>query len=412
MKKLIYQITMIIILSLSFMYFNFQQVFALQPSSDSIYRGIDVSEFQGTINYSAVRAAGIDVVYIRSSEGTNFIDPYFKTNYENAKANGLKVGFYHYVTARSTELAVQEADFFASVIEGTSPDCKLAMDFEYFGGLSNEEVNQISLAFLTRLEEVTRKEVVVYSDAYNAGNVFDSTISNYPLWVADYFVSEPAPNNNWSVWVGFQYSDVGNIPGINGNVDLDQYTDGILLKDNSTIQNTGNHVFPQNNNQEITITVTTGETLSAIAFRYGTTVDRLVQINNIVNPNLIYVGQRLIIPTTENAVHNESRENSTIYIVKAGDTLNQIASEYNVTVESIVIENNIINPNLIYIGQRLIIEDVRYDIHETGHSVYTVRYGDTLSQIALRYGVSVEQIAKLNQITNVNLIFVGEKLRI
>lgn len=391
---------------------SLSSVFGLSPSSDSIYRGIDVSEFQGSIDYAAVKNAGIDVVYIRSSEGTNFIDPYFRTNYENAKANGLKVGFYHYVTARNTDMAIQEADFFASVIEGTIPDCKLAMDFEYFGGLSNGEVNQISLAFLSRLQEITGKEVVVYSDAYNAGNVFDHSVAEYPLWIAEYFVSEPEPNNNWDVWVGFQYSDVGNISGINGNVDLDQYTEEIFLDETTQIENAGNHILPQNDNQEITITVTRGQTLSNIAFRYGTTVNRLVQMNQIANPNLIYVGQMLRIPTTENAIQNLNPDTSHVYIVKAGDTLNQIANVYGVTVESIVIENNIENPNLIFVGERLIIEDIRYDIHETNHSIYTVRYGDTLSQIALRYGVSVEQIARLNQISNINLIYVGEKLRI
>ncbi len=412
MKKALSKTLTILFLSFSFILFSFQNIFALEPSSNVIYRGIDVSEFQGNINYNEVKNAGIEIVYIRSSEGTNFIDPFFRTNYENAKANGLKVGFYHYVTARDIESAIQEADFFASVIEGTNPDCKLAMDFEYFDGLSSYEVNEISLAFLNRLQQVTNKEVVVYSDAYNAQNVFNKEVASYPLWIADYFVSNPAPNDNWNFWVGFQYSDIGNISGIRGNVDLDQYTNGILLNDTSVITNSGNTIQAQNDNNQISITVTRSETLSSIAFRYGTTVNNLVELNNIQNPNLIYIGQRLLIPTTENAINNTNRNNSSIYIVKPGNTLNQIANEYNVTVESIAIENNIQNPNLIFVGQRLIIEDIRYDTHETSHSVYTVRYGDTLSQISRRYNVSIEQIAKLNNISNINLIFVGEKLRI
>ncbi len=412
MEKLLSKILTVLLLSFSFMLFSFQSAFALEPSSNVIYRGIDVSEFQGNINYNEVKNAGIEIVYIRSSEGTNFIDPFFKTNYENAKANGLKVGFYHYVTARDTESAIQEADFFASVIEGTSPDCKLAMDFEYFDGLSTYEVNEISITFLNRLQQVTNKDVIVYSDAYNAQNVFNKEVASYPLWIADYFVSTPAPNDNWNFWVGFQYSDIGNIPGISGRVDLDQYSDGILLNDTSTITNSGNTIQAQNDNNQISITVTRGETLSSIAFRYGTTVTNLVKLNNIQNPNLIYIGQRLLISTTNNAINNTNRNNSSVYIVKAGNTLNQIANEFNVTVESIAIENNIQNPNLIFVGQRLIIEDIRYDTHETNHSIYTIRYGDTLSQISRRYNVSIEQIATLNNISNINLIFVGQKLRI
>ena len=60
---------------------------------DILYEGIDVSNWQGHINYSEVKTSGIEIVYIKSSQGTNIRDAYFKTNYENAKANGLKVRF-------------------------------------------------------------------------------------------------------------------------------------------------------------------------------------------------------------------------------------------------------------------------------------------------------------------------------
>ena len=90
--------------------------FAFGPSSSTIYQGIDVSSYQGNINFASVKNAGIDVVYIKSSEGQSYIDPYFEQNYQNAKANGLKVGFYHYVTARTVEQARTQANFFARVI--------------------------------------------------------------------------------------------------------------------------------------------------------------------------------------------------------------------------------------------------------------------------------------------------------
>lgn len=386
-----------------------QNIFAFGPSSDVIYNGIDVSEFQGYIDYSRVKEAGIEVVYMRTSEGTNFVDPYFKTNYNNAKANGLKVGFYHYVTSRSVTEAIDEADYFVSVIEGTSPDCKLAMDFEYFDGLSNYEVNQISEAFLTRVKEVSGKDVVIYSDAYNAQYVFDNSLSVYPIWVADYFVDEPVSNDKWNYWVGFQYSDIGSIDGINGSVDLDHFTDGIFLNDSEIIVNTGSKIEASNSNREITIVVQRGDTLSYLAYKYGTTVKSIVDLNDIANPNLIYIGERIVIPTTNNAINNFETKT---YIVKSGDTLSEIARKFNVTVQSIAIENNISNPNYIYVGERLIIEDVRYDRHETGHSIYIVKPGDTLSQIAIRYDTTVQNLVNLNGIINKNLIYVGENLRI
>ena len=406
MKKVKFSIVLILICLLQ-MIFSF--VFAISPSSDIIYNGIDVSEYQGYINYNLVKNSGIDIVYIRTSEGTNFIDPYFKENYNNAKAAGLKVGFYHYVTSRSTEEAIVEADYFASVINGTSPDCLLAMDFEYFGGLSNSEVNAISQTFMQRIEEVTGKKAIVYSDAYNAGNVFDSSLSSYPLWIAEYGVEEPELYKNWSFWTGFQYSDTGSISGISGNVDLDRFTEDIFLDNTDEIASSGNNVVPQNNGVDVTITVQAGDTLAEIAYKYGTTVDSIVRLNNIQNPNLIYVGQRLIIRTTENSQGNE--ESSTVYYtVKSGDTLSNIARQYNVTVQSIASENNISNPNLIYVGQTLVIETVRYDVHATGKTIYLVRFGDTLSEIAQKYGTTVNELVRLNNIQNPNLIYVGEKI--
>ena len=407
MKKIKVYMTIVMTVLISFLLNN---IYAITPSSDNIYNGIDVSEYQENINFNLVKQSGIDIVYIRSSEGTNFIDPYFRRNYDEAKAVGLKVGFYHYVTARNITQAINEADFFASVIEGTSPDCLLAMDFEYFGGLSNEEVNAISRAFLERLEQVTNKRAIIYSDAYNAGNVFNSSLSSYPLWIAQYGVEEPELYVNWENWTGFQYSDTGRINGIIPYVDLDKFTEDVLLDDNTSIINSGNNIKPQNNISEITITVTYGETLSQIAYRYATTVSSIASLNNIANPNLIYVGQKLIIRTTEN---NDNFNNQVEYYrVKENDTLSQIANKYNVTVESIAQENNISNPNLIYIGQILRIEVLRYDVHETGSTIYLVRPNDTLSQIALDYNTSVSELVRLNDIKNPNLIYVGEKLRV
>ena len=178
--------------------------FALSPSSNKIYEGMDVSNWQGYINYSEVKASGIDIVYIKASQGENITDSHFKTNYNNAKINGLKVGLYHFLTARTEEEAIKEAEYFASVISGTSPDCKLAMDFENFGNLSKEQINNISLAFLEKVQELTNKEVTIYSDAYNAKNTFSENLAGkYPLWIAEYGVSSPASNVNWSYWVRF-----------------------------------------------------------------------------------------------------------------------------------------------------------------------------------------------------------------
>ena len=111
---------------------NVPIVYAITASSNEQYQGIDVSNWQGYINYEEVKRDGIEIVYIKASEGTNYKDPYFDVNYQNAKNNGLKVGFYHFLTAINTEEAEEQAKFFASVISKKVPDCKLVLDYEVF----------------------------------------------------------------------------------------------------------------------------------------------------------------------------------------------------------------------------------------------------------------------------------------
>ncbi len=408
MKKVKWLICLIIFIFP--MYILTGPVYAFSPSSPTLYQGIDVSGWQENINYAQVAESGIQIVYMKASEGSNFVDPYFEQNYTNAKANGLKVGFYHYLTARSQQEAVLEANFFVSTIAGKIPDCRLAMDFESFGSLSIEEINQIGLTFVRTVETLSGKEVVIYSDTSNASSVFGGELTNYPLWVAQYEVEEPTPNGNWNSWVGWQYTDLGEIAGINGYVDRDEFTEEIFLNTSSEIP------LPENTNKPtagktMEIIIQRGDTLTELAIKYNTTVARLVELNNIANPNLIYAGATLIVPSGETAMDSDGNSTSgqTIYIVQRGDTLDQIAAEFGTTAIAIAKENNIRNINLIYVGQRLIIPTNRYDLN---HIIYKIQYGDTLYSISRRYGVSIATIVRLNRIKNPNLIYAGQTLRI
>lgn len=408
MKKI--RIIICLIIFIFPMYILIGPVYAFGPSNPTLYEGIDVSGWQGTIDYEQVKNAGIEIVYMKASEGTDFVDPYFNQNYTNAKANGLKVGFYHYVTARSNEDAILEARFFVSVISGKTPDCRLAMDFESFGSLNPSEITQIGLTFMQTVQSLSGKEMVIYSDTSNASYRFEGELTNYPLWVAQYEVNEPTPNGNWNTWVGWQYSDDGQIPGISGYVDRDQFTDGIFLNSSSEIP------LPENSNKPVaggttTITIQRGDTLTELAIKYNTTVARLVELNNIANPNLIYTGESLIVPSGETQQDSDQNSTSgqTIYIVQRGDTLSQIAASFGTTVRAIAVENNIQNINLIYVGQRLIIPTNRYDLN---HTLYKIRWGDTLYSISRRYGVPIATIVRLNRIQNPNLIYAGQTIRI
>ena len=398
-KKYIKLLSIICILMIIFS----NSIYGFSPSDSKLYNGIDVSSWQGYIDFSKVKNDGIDVVYIKATEGTYYTDPYFMQNYNNAKANGLKVGFYHYLTARTNEQAIDEARFFVSTISSTSPDCRLAMDFEVFGSLTPYEVTNISNTFLEEVKKLSGKDVVIYSNSYSAKATFGIELTKYPLWVANYYVENPSPNGKWENWVGFQYTDIGVVSGISGNVDKDYFTNGIFLSENTEVPEVENKPTCDGL-QSIVYTVEYGDTLSSIAYRYGTTVAEIIKLNGIENPNLIYVGQKVIIRCSEDKI-NQTTET---YMVKYGDTLSDIAYKYGTTVQNLVSLNGIKNPNLIYVNQ--ILKVTSNIVSNSNQVVYTVKYGDTLSGIAYKYGTTIQNLVSINKISNPNLIFVGQKV--
>lgn len=303
------------------------------------------------------------------------------------------------------------------MIAGKQPDCKLVMDYEIFGGVGIEESNNIAQVFLESVKRLTNKEVIVYSDLSNARDRFNRSIAdNYELWLAYYgdYNNLAEVETSWERWIGVQYTDRGNVPGIAGNVDRDLYTENIFLSDTSEIPNTPN---PNDsiNTETNSYIVQPGDTLSEIASRYGTTVQELVAINHLANPNLIFPGETLRV-TTNSTVHgSETRGTGSItYTVQRGNTLSQIANAYGVTVSHIVELNNIQNPNLIYPGEKLrITESTNTTLNPViQNNYYTVQRGDTLSGIARRYGVTVQYLVNLNGITNPNLIYPGQLIKV
>lgn len=415
MKRIVKVIFLVYIIT-NFLIIFQPNIYAIEPAG-RVYEGIDVSGWQGKIDFSQVKNSGIDFVYIKSSEGQNTVDSYFRRNYEEARSNGLNIGFYHYVRARTTEEAILEAEHFANTIAGTVPTCKLAMDFENFGNLSISEINEISKVFLERVQELTNKEMIIYSNTSSARTIFSWELANeYPLWVAQYYVNNPSDNGKWSVWEGFQYTDRGTVPGINGYVDRDRFTSKILLDNKEEIpsneENNENNENTGDASNYIRYTIQRGDTLSEIAQRYNTTVNELVRLNNIQNPNMIYANETLLIPTKNNSISTGSDDkNNTIYIVQRGDTLYSIAKRFNTTVKNIVNNNGISNQNLIYPGQRLIIAKSTANI-QTKYMSYRIKKGDTLWGIANKYNTTVNELANINRIINVNRIYINQVIRI
>ena len=146
-------------------------------------------------------------------------------------------------------------------------------------------------------------------------------------------------------------------------------------------------------------TVQKGDTLYSIASRYSITVDELKRLNDLTS-NTLFIGQQLIVPINENI--NEPEEYTTYTVVK-GDSLWSIAKRYGITVDDIIQLNNLSNIDL-KIGDTLLIPDT-----ETNKKTYTVKSGDSLWSIAKTNNISVEQLKETNNLTS-NLLSIGQIL--
>ncbi len=168
-------------------------------------------------------------------------------------------------------------------------------------------------------------------------------------------------------------------------------------------------------------TVRAGDTLAGIASKYGTTVASLMASNGISNANRIYTGQQILITygvsVTTPATGNTGSTGSRIHVVAAGETLAIIAAKYGTTWSAIAAANSLYNANVIYSGQRLVIPAAGTTTTTTTTTVvqpryYTVQRGDTLFSIAQRFGTTIVNLTALNSLANPNAIKAGQTLRV
>lgn len=198
----------------------------MQSRSDSNYKGIDVSNHNGNIDFGAVKNSGIQVVYMKATEGRTMQDAYFNQNYNNAKANGLKVGFYHFYHSNSD--VNEQVQNFINVTQGKQPDCKVAIDVEVTDGIGNSDRCNGVLEFARQVKEKTGWDCCLYTYTSFARESLNSSVSCFPLWIAHYGVNQPSDNGIWNSWAGFQYSDSGSVAGV-GKCDVNEFNDGIFL---------------------------------------------------------------------------------------------------------------------------------------------------------------------------------------
>lgn len=191
-------------------------------ATKKVYDGIDVSRWQGDIDWGKVKKAGIDFVMIRAGFGMedDHVDRKFHENIKGAQAAGIDCGVYWYSYALSTKDALKEAKACLSTIKGYKLTYPVAFDIEDPSqkSLTMTQISDITKTFCSYLEE-NRYYVSVYSYASMLKDKMNSSVlSKYDIWVAHTGVDKPSFSGNYGMW---QYSWKGRVNGISGDVDLD-----------------------------------------------------------------------------------------------------------------------------------------------------------------------------------------------
>lgn len=191
-------------------------IFALSLSiSVAQTRGIDVSKYQGTINWTKVASdKTIKFVYIKATEGTTIQDPYYKTNIKNAKKAGLLVGSYHLYSGKTT--AYQQFANFKAVVKKSEQDLIPVLDIEEIHGRNLYKARVDKILELMELEYGVKPIIYtcekVYWDHFSGKEYAD-----YQIFIANY---SRYPSTRFTIW---QHSQTGRVPGIKGPVDLDKF---------------------------------------------------------------------------------------------------------------------------------------------------------------------------------------------
>jgi lysozyme len=183
--------------------------------------GIDVSHFQGHVDWQAVKAAGCDFAFAKATEGAGVTDPFFAANWAAMKAAGLVRGAYHFYRAQQD--AAQQAAHFLSTVRFEPGDLPPVLDIEVNDGVAGPSLAGGVQAWLDAVEPVAGATPVIYTNTPFWDAHFNDQFGQYPLWIAHY---GPAPQPlpaGWTVWTLWQYSQSLNIGGVNGPADHDYF---------------------------------------------------------------------------------------------------------------------------------------------------------------------------------------------
>ncbi len=196
---------------------------AATPRAEAQLHGIDVSSYQGNVNWVSVKNAGYSFAFAKATEGTTYTDPYFAHNWYYMQQANIIRGAYHFGHPGSDPIA--QARFFVTQVGNRSGAMQLVLDLETTDGRTPAQVWAWTQSFMGEIKTLTGKPGIIYTGYYfwrdSVGNPTNNL--NCPLWIAAYGVSSPLVPPAWSTWSFWQYSDTGSVPGVSGGVDLDYF---------------------------------------------------------------------------------------------------------------------------------------------------------------------------------------------
>lgn len=337
-------------------------------------KGIDVSKWNGEIDFKKVKKAGYDFVMINAGYGRYLSqkDPYFETNYANAKAAGLGVGVYWYSYAATATDARTEAETFAKVIAGKQFDYPIAFDLEDMSQnyLPNNVINAMCDAFIGYLEKQGYYVCLYTFTSFLKNHISDATLSKYDLWLADW-----ATKPSYEGPIGMhQYSDVGKVTGIKGPVDLN-----VAYKDYPTlIKSKGFNGFPK-------------ETPAAVS-KATPKVKKPAKKGDVNGDGVADKKDIDLVLGHIKGTKKLSGDKVKMADVN-GDCKVNVSDITVIAAEAKKTKKEEPKKAPVYIS-------------------YTIAYGDTLIGIAKKYNASVIELAEINSIKDVNKIYAGQVIKI
>ena len=324
--------------------------------------GIDVSYWDAGIDWPKVRATGQRFVFTKATEGDFYQDPTLDDNWFGAKKAGLLRGAYHFF--RCNVDAKKQANYYIDYVRTLKDDGELppVLDLESNDGQKKEKIIPAVKIWLDRVEAAFGKKPIIYSGQYflqdylsEAGGGPPAWAKDYPLWLAQYpnqYVEgmQPYLPKGWYKWTIWQYSEKGKLNGFGNNVSVDLNLFNGTLED--LYKFAGAKIVIETTKVAQKHTVVAGDSFESIANKYGVTVRELVT----ANPQLLKSGDALTVPVAV-AIPAEGSTSSgatgRTHTVKFGDSLYAIAVKYGTTVAAIASANNIPNVNNISVGQVL-----------------------------------------------------------